>query len=194
VAAPDSATSARPTFTHALEDGRWIATRALTSGEPSPWRSALKVPLGQGDGVFVGGAVTGVGARLVGRVLAVGLATSDVALLNDPGFSLAAIARVAGIEEPKVLGRLTTLGRGPRGGVRLRWIVRLAFDLGASREARLFSGSGEPGLPGGLLLGTTTLPRAVAVGEEHELVLDPHFDPEKVERLFVRSRDERETP
>src|SRR6185436_6359962 len=57
----------------ALQDGNWLATSALTGGDPSSWRSTLKVALGRADGVRAGAAVTGVGARLLGRVARVGL-------------------------------------------------------------------------------------------------------------------------
>jgi cell shape-determining protein MreC len=193
VLSPGAGTSAREGLVSPLEDGHWLATRALSFGEPSPWRSALKIPLAASDGVRVGAAVTGVGAQLVGRVLAVGTTTSSVALLGDPGFSVAAIARPAGSEEPQILGRLTTLGRGREGSVRLRWIVRLPVTLesaGGPVEARLFTGSGDPGLPGGLFLGTTLLPRDATVGEERELLLQPRFEPSAVERLFVRRGEE----
>src|SRR5262245_4480547 len=177
-----------------LADGRWLATHALTFGDPSPWRSTLKVPLGRGAGVVEGAAVTGAGARLVGRVSRAGNATSDVELLTDPGFTCVAIARLEDESEPRILGRITALGRGERGTVRLRWSVRQPFDANASTggeaRARLFTGSGEPGLPGGLVLGTALLPRTAAAGEERELLLDPGVDPLDVRALFVRCEAE----
>ncbi len=178
----------------ALEDGRWLGTRALTSGDPSPWRSTLKIPLGRAQGLSAGAAVTGAGARLLGRVIRAGLASSDVALLSDPGLTLTAVARIEGASEPRILGRLTALGRGPEGTIRMRWYVRVPLELGATGQtataravrARVFTGSGEPGLPGGLLVGTVELPRVVRAGEEHELLLDPGIDPAGVRTLFVR--------
>ena len=190
---------------HALADGRWLATRALTSGDPSPWRSALKIPLGSRHGLQPGAAVTGVGARLVGRVIHAGLVTSDVALLADPGLTLAAVARIEtappgaregdaeSAVEPRILGRLTSLGRGRDGRIRLRWSVRVPLELGADSagkvRARLFTGSGDPGVPGGLFLGTAELPAVVRAGEQHELALEPGLDPAAVRRLFVRRDD-----
>lgn len=183
----------------ALEDGQWLRARALGPGDPAPWRSTLKLPLGRAQGLVEGAAVTGVGARLVGRVIHAGLSTSDVALLGDPGLSLSAVARIEGVEEPTILGRLTSLGRGPSapGGtgvtIRMRWTVRVPHELApaeaearATIGARLFTGSGDPGLPGGLLIGSAELPRAVRAGEEHEFLLDPGWDPSGRRTLFVR--------
>ncbi len=177
----------------ALEDGQWLSARALGPGDPAPWRSTLKLPLGRAQGLIEGAAVTGVGARLVGRVIRAGLSTSDVALLADPGLSLSAVARIEGVAEPTILGRLTALGRGPGGTVRMRWTVRVPHELApaepearATLGARLFTGSGDPGLPGGLLLGSAELPRVVRAGEEHEFLLDPGWDPAGRRTLFVR--------
>ena len=180
----------------ALADGRWLATRALTFGDPSPWRSTLKIPLGRSAGVLEGAAVTGTGARLVGRVSRAGSATSDVELVTDPGFTCIAIACLEGESEPRVLGRIAALGRGPGGTIRLRWWVRQPLELEgeALRRARLFTGSGEPGLPGGLVLGSLLLPRSAAAGEVRELELDPLVDPLDVRTLFVRCEARGRTP
>jgi hypothetical protein len=183
----------------ALADGGWLATRALTHGDPAPWRSTLKLPLGRADGLRAGAAVTGTGARLLGRVLRAGRATSDVALLADPGFSLPVVARFEGDDEPYVLGRVTALGRGEGTDVRMRWWVRVtlevehlagAVDTDGMLRARLYSGSGDPGLPGGLFLGRARLPRAARAGEEHEILLEPRVDPLDVRSLFVRAAGE----
>lgn len=202
VLAPDAEAPVPAPARSGLQDGHWLGTRALSTCDPSPWRSTLKVPLGRGDGVRVGAAVTSIGARLVGRVLHVGTTTSDVALLADPGFRVAAIARLEGEAEPRVLGRLSTLGRGADGTLRVRWWVRVplalpAEDSGAASGvivARIFTGSGEAGLPEGLFLGTAELPRAAAAGEERELLLRPGFEPSGVARLFLRRADEGDPP
>ncbi|MSR61131.1 MAG: hypothetical protein EXS08_01615 [Planctomycetes bacterium] len=197
-----------PALLPALQDGNWLATTALTGGDPSPWRSTLKVALGRADGLREGAAVTGVGARLVGRVCRVGLATSDVALLADPGQSFPVLARLAGESEPAVLGRVLVLGRGAEGTLRLRWFVRVPLAVSAEGEdvvkgdgvlggdgvlrgdteieARLFTGSGDPGLPGGLFLGSARLPRAARAGEEREFELRPGLEAGDVRTLFVR--------
>ncbi|HEX6886255.1 MAG TPA: hypothetical protein VF530_22970 [Planctomycetota bacterium] len=172
-----------------LEDGRWLTTRALVPRDASPWRSTLALPLGHADGLREGAAVTSVGARLVGRLLAVGPARADVALLDDPGLHLGAVALVEGSEEPVVLGRLTALGRAGPGAVRMRWWVRVSIALAGQGEpvrARLFTSPGDPGLPGGLYLGSTLLPRAATAGEEREIVLTTGFEARELGRLFVR--------
>ena len=134
----------------------------------------------------VGAAVTGPGARLIGRVIRAGTTTSDVALLGDPGLTLTAFALVEGNAEPLVLGRLRTIGDGEGGAIRMRWSVSTALVGEAARSARLFSASGEPGLPGGLFLGTTRLPAAASAGEEHQLELHLDVDPADVRSLYVR--------
>lgn len=175
-------------FEPALEDGRWLATRVLTALEPSVWRSALRLPVGSAHGVEPGAAVTGVGARLIGRIDRTERVTSAVSLLTDPGCTLVALALVPGSDEPHILGRLTSLGRSA-GGVRLLWSVRVPLELdgeGADVVARLFTGSGEPGLPGGLFLGEARLPRHAAAGEERELELTLTVDLADLRTLFVR--------
>ncbi len=180
----------------ALGDRYWLATGTLSLGDPSPWRSTVKIPVGRLQGVEPGAAVSGVGARLLGRVARAGLLSSDVALLADPAFSLAAVAHIEGQDEPFVLGRLVSLGRGNVGSVRFRWFVRVPLaapadpaspaDGGELVSARLFSGSGDPGLPAGLFLGEARLPRSAESGEEREIELVNGVDPSDVRALFVR--------
>lgn len=192
VVAPEDA-PARAPVPAALDDGRWLATRALAPRDASPWRSTLKLPLGRADDLRPGAAVTSVGARLVGRLLEVGPASADVALLDDPGFHLGAVALSEGREEPLVLGRLTALGRAGPGAVRMRWWVRVSLTLpgaGDSVRARLFTSPGDPGLPGGLYLGTALLPRRAEAGEEREIVLTTGFEARELGRLFVRRAQE----
>lgn len=183
-----SGVGTRSPFEPALEDGRWLATRASTALEPAAWRRTLRLPLGRADGVAPGAAVTGFGARLIGRIDRAELATSAVALLTDPGCTLVALALDPADGEPHVLGRLTSLGAAEH-GVRFRWSVRVPLALaGAAGEvrARLFTGSGEPGLPGGLFLGEALLPQRAAAGEERELVLLTSVDPADLRTVFVR--------
>jgi len=134
--------------------------------------------------------VTGVGARLIGRVQRAGLFTSDVALLADPGFTVVAVAELEGESTPRILGRLTTLGRAANGAVRLSWWVQVPLGVAGGEEealrARLFTGSGDPGLPAGLFLGEALLPRSAQPGEEREVLLHPDVDPAALRGLFVR--------
>jgi len=183
-----SGVGAASPFEPALEDGGWLATRASTALEPAAWRRTLRLPHGRSSGVAPGAAVTGFGARLIGRIDRVEQATSAVALLADPGCTVVALALDPADGEPHVLGRLTALGAAP-GGVRFRWSVRVPFELlGEADEVRvrLFTGSGEPGLPGGLFLGEARLPRRAAAGEERELVLECSVDPADLRTVFVR--------
>ncbi|MEQ1895038.1 MAG: hypothetical protein ABL998_21060, partial [Planctomycetota bacterium] len=125
---------------------------------------------------------------LIGRIDRTERVTSAVSLLTDPGCTLVALALVPGSDEPHILGRLTSLGRSA-GGVRLLWSVRVPLELdgeGADVVARLFTGSGEPGLPGGLFLGEARLPRHAAAGEERELELTLTVDLADLRTLFVR--------
>jgi len=68
--------------------------------------------------------------------------------------------------------------------------VRTPLDAGpgdaSEVSARIFSGSGDPGLPAGLFLGTALLPRTAAAGEEREIRLRFEVEPADVRRLFVR--------
>lgn len=191
-----SGVGARSPFEPALEDGRWLSTRASTALEPAGWRRTLRLPLGRSDGVAAGAAVTGFGARLIGRIDRVELATSAVALLSDPGCTVVALALDPADGEPHVLGRLTSLGEAP-GGVRFRWSVRVPVEFAGQADrvrARLFTGSGEPGLPGGLFLGEAELPRRAAGGEERELLLTSSVDPTDLRTVFVRRARQEDEP
>jgi hypothetical protein len=186
----DPGLPAVPPFVPALEDTDWLATRALFRSDPSPWRSTLKLPVGHARGVHAGAAVTGAGARLIGRVVRAGSATADVALIGDPGFTLVAVARFEATGETRILGRLSSLGRGEDGRARLSWLARIAIDTdpgSGSSLVRLFTGSGDPGLPAGLYVGQVELPAQVVAGEQRELVLYPDVDATELERFYVRT-------
>ncbi len=173
----------------AVADMDWRPTRVLVRRGPTAWRAGLVVSRGTRDGVRVGAAVIH-GLRLVGRVERAGLWSSDVRCLADPGLSVVAVARIAGDPVPRVLGRLVSSGRQPDDPSRIAflWKVVVPVELPADgREvtAELFTGSGEPGVPGGLYLGEARLemrgpdgtPRVLLVHEE-----DPAGE------LWVRSR------
>ena len=80
------------------------------------------------------------------------------------------LARLEGEDEPRAIGQLVSLGRDPvTREVRMRWFARVALDpLGTAppRRAWLYTGSGQPGVPRGLLIGEVELPGSRG---EHEL-------------------------
>lgn len=147
-----------------LSDGNWLPARFFLRCEPSPWREGRKLDRGRRHGIEAGAAVVS-GARLVGRVARAGLVISDVVLPGDVGFTFSALAELGGDAEapPLVLGRLVSLGREPGGAVRFAWRPQrsLGGDDAADGplvEVTLWTGSGEPGVPRGLLVGTALLP------------------------------------
>jgi hypothetical protein len=176
-----------------LLDDRWVRARTLGWGDPSPWRGALPLSVGERDGVRAGAAVTTAGARLVGRIERAGGSSSELSFLDDPGLALVAVARFAGIERPVTLGRLIALGRDGE-SLRFRWIVRAALPIppgdaapGAARPARLYTGAGEEGLPAGFFLGEASLPVDVRPGDAREIRVRSDFAPDDAGGgLFVR--------
>jgi hypothetical protein len=177
-----------------LTDGNWLDARFIVRSEPAPWRAGRKLDRGRRHGVEAGAAVVS-GARLVGRVARAGLVTSDVVLPGDVGFTFSALAEptaAAGTgpaengagRAPLVLGRFVSRGREPGGALRFAW--RPQRSLGGSDagdgpvpmlEVTLWTGSGEPGVPRGLLVGTALLPLGpgphVVLVEQCEGARDP---------------------
>ena len=146
-----------------LEDEHWAQARLFLRSEPSPWREGRKLALGRRHGVK-GGAALASGARLVGRVQHAGPWLSDVRMVGDPGFSVVVLAMVEVPSEsgdeivPHVMGRVTSRGRDAQGAIRLEWTATLPLPGEGVRNARLWTGSGEEGVPRGLLLGDARLP------------------------------------
>ena len=141
-------------------------------------------------GVREGAAVTAIGARLVGRVAQAGPWSSHVSFLADPGFHVSVLALFEGSAEPRVLGRFVSLGRAADGRVRFRWKPRVAWSLAAESEApraRLFTGSGDLGMPSGFFLGEARLPAEVRAGETYEIDVSTDLEPDEVRSLFVRT-------
>ncbi len=180
-----------------LSDGRWRSARFLVRFEASPWREGRKLDLGRQHGVEAGAAVVS-GARLVGRVARAGLALSDVALPGDVGFRFSALAELEGVRgegsAPLVLGRLVSLGRAEDGRVRFEWRPQRALGGGEAADGgelagvtlpvTLWTGSGEAGVPRGLLVGTAALP----VGPGPHVVLVEQADGARDPRgLVVRT-------
>jgi hypothetical protein len=155
--------SAQSKKTYVLDDGGWLPARLHLRGETSPWREGRKLALGRRHGVQAGAALAS-GTRLAGRVTRAGLWTADVALVGDLGFAIPVVALLRSVSgelpEPHVLGRLVGFGRRVGGVVRFRWsaTLELSPDRGESVEATLWTGSGEAGVPRGLLLGEALLP------------------------------------
>jgi len=150
-------------------DGRWRATRALSVGDLSPWRSTLRIQATSHGGAVRGAAVVD-GARLLGRVARADAAGATVAPLSEPGFQVIALASPASRPDaiPLVLGSLRSRGSDGTGAPVLVWSPD-ADALARAREwadvhgapgrigVRLFTGSGMSLVPRGLLLGRATL-------------------------------------
>jgi hypothetical protein len=169
-----------------LSDGGWTRTRAIGAFEPARWREGVKVDAGDWSGVRAGAAVV-CSARLVGRVAHATPLSSDVALLGDPGCAVPVLARVTGEDAPRILGRLHSLGREESGDLLLAWdpVTPIAADAPGPAElpAQLFTGSGELGVPRGLVVGDTFLPRGPG---PHVLRVVQHVDTRDLEELWVR--------
>jgi len=178
---------------HVLRDNHWTLARPLSSGDPNPRRRTGLVSVGEAHGVGQGAAVT-FGARLLGRVGRVSRWSAEVRFLADPGVSVVAVASFSGVDGPRILGRLVSLGQDPRDHSTLfRW--RLAVPLGIPagegglpRRATIVTGSGDPGLPAGLVLGQALIPLGgpePAEGRIVRLLPDAHGD--DVDELWVRT-------
>jgi hypothetical protein len=167
-------------------DVHWRPVNAFSTCEPSAWREGLKIDYPRGSGARDSAAVVA-GARLVGRIAHAGALSSDVALLGDRGLSLHVLAKIEGEVAPLGLGRLVSLGREHRGApVRFRWTSKLALkpqaDGTPERDADLFTGAGELGVPRGLLIGKTKLPCAVG---EYILEVEQGFDARLMPKLWI---------
>lgn len=166
-----------------LEDAAWLRARRFLRAEPSPWRHGTWIGTGATSGVQPGAAVTA-GARLCGRVGQVRPFRSSVRELGDPGLVLAALAVVdlGGGPEPFVMGRIEARGRRADGSFEFDWEATVplpegtrglqqpeerGFDSGPV-SAHVWTGSGESGVPRGLWVGTTELPRGPG---PHRLIL-----------------------
>jgi hypothetical protein len=162
-----------PPLPEALTDEGWRRVRALSQGDPTPWRDGLVIAAGWREGVAPGAALVS-GLRLLGRVDRAGPLSAAVRLLADPGLALVAVAAVEGEDEPRTLGRLVSAGRLPGGAVAFEWSAEVPLVAGGDSEenardssgaggaesvrATLYTGAGEVGLPRGLLIGEAELP------------------------------------
>ncbi|MEZ5978180.1 MAG: hypothetical protein R3F34_08185 [Planctomycetota bacterium] len=167
---------------HPLADGRWAFARVVAAGDPSPWRSSLVLDVA--TLVPVGAAVVRDG-RLLGRVQSSTRFGADVRLLDDPGLAFPVAGMPLGTEddEPRVLGRVVALGTDPRTG-RPRFHLRdaVAFEVegvpeGEPVRVRLVTGSGEVGLPGGLVVGEAEITTGSSGGRGKRFELLDAADP-----------------
>lgn len=183
----------RAKVTDPLEDGRWLAARALSSGDPLGLREGVVLGAGSLQGVAAGAAVVA-GTRLVGRVVRAGPLTCGAGLLGDPGLALPVAASIAGSDEPLVLGWLVSLGRAGAspGHVLFHWQEGWpadAPDLGGADgvRARLYTGAGATGVPPWLVIGDAWL--AHARGPQ-VLDVDLGVEPRRIAHLRVRLDEE----
>jgi len=170
-----------------LEDEQWTGVRVLGHGQPSSLREAVVIDAGSWKGVQDQAAVV-FAARLIGRVRQVGRLSSCVSLLGDQGFRIPVLARVSGEDAPRVLGQLVSLGRDASdGAVLLRWkpVPPIAADEPGPEQlpAQLFTGAGALGVPRGLAIGDTLLPRGPG---PHVLRVVQSVDPRLLDSLWVR--------
>lgn len=181
-----------------VEDLPWRGARRLGAGDPDGRRAGILLGIGTLGGVRRGAAVVH-GMRLVGRVDAARPLASTVRLIEDPGASVLALARVGGREHPVALGRLRSLGpvEPPPDGlgpgervIRMGWtpVVPLPSPPEGRRawNAEVFTASGESGVPSGLRLGIAGLPGGPG---PHEIWLREIPDGRRVKDLSVLAVD-----
>lgn len=163
----------------------WIPAGTLTRGEVTSTREGRRLAPGTLGGVESGRAVA-LGAHLVGRIGETGPLTCDLLGLGDPGLRLAVLAELEGQASPRPLGELVALGRERESGLlRFRWTCRIDLGTGVEGErlqARLYTGSGEDGVPRGLLIGSAELP---TTRRTHELLVQQDAAVRDLSRVFV---------
>lgn len=178
-----------PVHDEEVQRGRWVTIQRAPYVDGAPWREGFKLIQGARAGVQVGAAVAH-GVRIVGRVTSVGPWHADVVGPGDSDFAVPGIAvwlHEGADSATFVMGRLRSLGRDAEGRVLLRWPATLAAPAGEPVRARLYTGSGDPGVPRGLLLGEAEIP--VGPGP-HVLVLEPPADSDVWTELRVFAFEE----
>lgn len=153
-----------PPLDDLFEERDWREGELLLPGELSSWRDGRKLSLSSFADVVPGAAVI-TGSQFVGRVERVGTTMVDVRLFTDPGLVVPALALVGEDEaqELVVLGSLVSRGLSETGELIVQWNTDRPLgarsSLGKSSvRAKLFTGSGQRGVPLGLQLGETDLP------------------------------------
>ena len=171
-----------------LESTGWRHVDMASLGDLCPWRSTGRLDVGRNVGVWAGAAVVD-GVRLVGRVSRSDQIGATVALLDDPGFRVTALAQPAGDPgaTPLVLGELVSSGCNGRGQVTVRWRpasgsrygewIERHSEGGGEVEVLLWTGSGMRRVPRGLLLGRTSLQAPGEPGGELVMALEGSGDP-----------------
>lgn len=191
---PEASLGSELAFESATHDDQWLRVKPIGLGDPSPYRQSAKLRAGRSLGVESGAAVLSLANRLVGRITQAGPWTSDVSFLDDPGFSVVAVASAGDAAEPYVLGRLISMGRQAAGGaLLLRWYVRVEprddwkpLAQEGSVLARLYTGSGEEGLPSGFAFGNARIPMDARSGQTRELELEVDTPATELRSFFVR--------
>ncbi|MBC8451378.1 MAG: hypothetical protein H8D72_01580 [Planctomycetes bacterium] len=163
---PDGTRDLEPAPIASLADGGWRASSPLSVGDSLHGRRTLRIHGGSLSGIERGAAVVAT-TRLVGRVdraHPVAPLSARVRLIGDPGLELHVMARLDEDHSARVLGLFVGLGLDPAGVPLFEWEPPIGLGGGEredeSYEATLYTGSGLPGLPEGLYLGTATLPSA----------------------------------
>ncbi|MCA9000699.1 MAG: hypothetical protein KDB61_02165, partial [Planctomycetes bacterium] len=156
--------------------GTWVPITTSPMVDVAPWREGSKLLRGMVHGVQKDAALAS-GVRLLGRVLRTGPFHADVAGLGDVGFHVPAIAlwldgKKSG--ETHVLGRLVSVGRNEQGQLLMVWKASLPLESEGPERARLYTGSGDPGVPRGLLIGEAWLPPGPG---PHTLLVEPPPEP-----------------
>ncbi|MDF1838133.1 MAG: hypothetical protein P1V35_09715 [Planctomycetota bacterium] len=164
--------------------GTWVPIVRSRMVDAAPWREGSKLLSGYLDGVQERAALSS-GVRLVGRVTRTGPFTSDVAGPGDLGFHVPVIAVWQDVGRPErthVLGRLVSLGRDGQGRLLMDWQANLPLDGESSERAHLYTGSGDPGVPRGLLIGETHVPTGPG---PHVLVVEPPPESDVLQNLSL---------
>ncbi len=168
-----------------LSDPHWAPARVLARSVGE--REGFVLSVGALHGVELGAAFV-VGSRLIGRVSELGATHCAVASLGDRGWALPAVALPDDSRTPIALGNLVARGRAsaPAGALGFEWNSSGVSAPGAGPlAAQVFTGSGAPGVPSGLWLGRTELPRESG---RQLLRIDPLVELRSLSRGFVRLR------
>jgi len=188
-----------------LDDPFWLPAPVLLRAETAAHREGFKLAVGARAGVRPGAAVAR-GGRLVGRILRVHAYGADVAQLGDPGGTFAALAGVPTARGMRthVMGRVRALGREASGDLVFEWAATVPLEdglLGGSSDetiipagttrlpAMIWTGSGEPGVPRGLLVGEAYLPLGTG---PHRIVIRQAEDARETAGLRVRLEESTE--